>query len=132
MDDLVQWLGEQLDIDTARATAAAEEDGPDWHYDGHAVITRREGDLVAVGSQDYMDPERGAYIAEHDPARVLREIDADRKLLALFIEVGAREVDLDDAVEYAHGWVNALGMAVRLRASAFSDRPGFREEWRPN
>jgi len=131
MDDLVQWFGEQLDTDAARATAAAEEDGPDWRYDGHAVITRREGDLVAVGSQDFLESERGDHIAAHDPARVLRDIEADRKLLALFVEVGAREVDLDDAVEYAHGWVNAIGMAVHLRASAFSDRPGYREAWRP-
>jgi hypothetical protein len=87
MDELVRWLGEQLDTDTVRATTAAEEDGPDWRYDGHAVVTRREGDLVAVGSQDFMGPERGEHIAEWDPARVLREIDAKRKLLALLPEL---------------------------------------------
>jgi hypothetical protein len=132
--DLVQWLRAQLDIDAARATAAAaaEEDGPDWRYDGHAVITRREGDLVAVGSQDFMESERGEFIAEHDPARVLREIDAKRRLLSEYADVAANETDnLDEAVEYADGWANGLGLAVRLLALPYADRPGYLESWRP-
>jgi hypothetical protein len=90
--DLVQWLGARLDEDTARATAAIDElDGPslgaDWRYDGRSVETVRERTMVAVGSQDFMEPGVGTHIAEWDPARVLREIDAKRKLLALLPEL---------------------------------------------
>ncbi|WP_262058547.1 DUF6221 family protein [Streptomyces sp. STR69] len=126
--DLVQWLNVQLDIDTARATAAAEEDGPNWHYDGRAVITHRERDLVAVGSQDFIDRERGEHIAEHDPARVLREIDAKRQMLAAWSR-GAPTGVID--VKYARGYANALSEAVRVIALSYVGRPGYREEWRP-
>lgn len=139
MDDLVQWFGEQLDKVERLARAATE--GP-WSVDdekyAEAIYGPDHRTAVVAGGRwggeasVFESTEDALHIAAHDPARVLREIDADRKLLALFIEVGACEVDLDDAVEYAHGWVNALGMAVRLRASAFSDRPGYREAWRPN
>jgi hypothetical protein len=123
--DLVQWLRDQLDIDAARATAAAEEDGPDWRYDGHAVITRREGDLVAVGSQDFMESERGAFIAAHDPSRVLQEIEAKRDLLRL------AERAHDYHGTFTNGFASALEETLRLFALAYADRPGYREEWRP-
>jgi hypothetical protein len=128
--DFVQWLRDQLDIDAARATAAAEEDGPDWHYDGHAVITRREGDLVAVGSQDFMESERGAFIAAHDPARVLREIEAKRQLVERYERaMENRRAHPDDLA--SAGALLALHGAVKLLALPYADRPGYREEWRP-
>jgi hypothetical protein len=111
--DLVQWLREQLDEDERIARAA----DPDLAY-----LT----ECIEVESPGTMADE--AHVLRHAPARVLREIEADRELLRQYVEVAANDVD---DVEYAHGWANALGLAVRLRASAFSDRPGFREEWRP-
>lgn len=150
MDELVQWLGEQLDEDERIARAAAEPEkwielnrAPHlnwsveyWADPDRAAVVAEESSaypvVVTAEGIDEADAEaRTVHVAEHDPARVLREVDADRKLLALFVEVGAREVDLDDASEYADGWVNALGMAVRLRALPFSNRPGYRKEWRP-
>ena len=136
MDGLVEWLRAQLDEDERIARAATP--GPWVDQGGYVTDVGPRVQVTDYGTQDG-EPEEdspqgradSAHIAEHDPARALREIDADRKLLAQFVEVGAREVDLDDAVEYADGWVNALGLAVRLRASVFSDRPGYREEWRP-
>jgi len=139
MDDLVQWFGEQLDDDERIARAAAHGEAGEWTNGGSYPVSVA-GDLpegadaferAVAFDEGSPSEEQAAHIARHDPARVLRDIAADRKLLALFVEVGAREVDLDDAFEYAHGWVNALGMAVRLRASAFSERRGYREEWRP-
>lgn len=133
MDDLVRWLGEQLDEDTARATAAAEEDGPDWQYDGHAVITRREGDLVAVGSQDFMELERGEHIAEWDPARVLREIDAKRRMLVL--HTGMHGCSVTDETGYHLNYADVdrgdACTTLRLLALPYADRPGYREEWAP-
>lgn len=137
MADLVRWLGEQLDADTARATAAAEEGGPEWRYDGDAVVTRRERDLVAIGSQDYMEAGRGEFIAEHDPARVLREIDAKRQLLALHgpSEFGTWVGD-DDDQEPACRTCGDLTTrfpcrTLRLLASVYADRTGYQEAWRP-
>lgn len=65
MDDLVRWLDGQLDVDAARAVAAAEEaPGAEWQYGGRYVEAVAEWDMVAVGSQDYMDPKVGEHIAE--------------------------------------------------------------------
>lgn len=132
MDDLVQWLRAQLDEDERIARAATA--GP-WSRMGRRVLdpsppSDRLGIGMAVGhaAADADFNETADHIVRHDPARVLREIDADRKLLDQYAEVAANDVD---EVEYAHGWANALGLAVRLRASVYAGRPGYREEWRP-
>ena len=150
MDELVRWLGEQLDEDERIARAAGEEDGPDWHYDGHAVLTRRENDLVAVGSQDFMEPARGEHIAAHDPARVLREIDAKRQLLddhpivPRTVEptsVGGQEIGGpyypfgcgNCHADPETGEVSGFGYCLtwRVLAAVHADRSGYRQEWSP-
>ena len=68
MDDLVQWLRAQLDEDERIARAADAQLSN--------VFTR-------IGM---FDPEMAAderHIMEHRPARVLREIDAKRRIIEL-------------------------------------------------
>jgi hypothetical protein len=143
MDELVRWLGEQLDEDERIAKAATA--GPWRQHDTHlgqyghtaTVLSgdRNETDLRAwlpSMSQESWDEARNvwadaAHIAEWDPERVLREIDAKRKIVA----------------EHAlNGWVcntcdNGEAEQVfpcptlRLLALPYADRPGYREEWRP-
>jgi len=134
MDELVQWLRAQLDEDTARAVAAADElDGPElgaeWQYDGRYVVTVRERTMVAVGSQDFMEPKVGEHIAARDPARVLREIDAKRQILAIHrpyvSEPGQACLGCAGGIEFESCPI------VRLLALPYSDRPRYREEWRP-
>ncbi|MET7458502.1 DUF6221 family protein [Streptomyces sp. NPDC005574] len=141
MDDLVRWYGEQLDADAARATTAAEELGADWDYDDGYVVTRREGDMVATGSQDFLEAERGRFIAEHDPARVLRDIEAKRALLHEHRIDGWRcstcaneetfDDDADGNREWSRGGKDFPCPTLRLIAAPYADRPGYREEWRP-
>jgi hypothetical protein len=135
--DLVRWLGSQLDTDAEKARAAAEELGgsslgAEWIYDGQYVVANRERDLVAVGSQDFMTPEIGEHIAEHDPARVLREIDAKRKLIGWHRQTTQEE--------FSSGAYRTVGCrcydgwpctTLRLLALPYADRPGYREEWAP-
>lgn len=154
MDDLVRWLGEQLDEDEriARAAIRAVGDVPggvpgaaDWRF-GNAFtdeggtywqITTMPPDADVFGVVELIgsgmsgggahEPEIARHAVEHDPARVLREIEADRELLRQYAEVATNDVD---DVEYAHGWANALGLAVRLRATVYRDKAGYRaEEW---
>ena len=146
MDELVRWLGEQLDFDAAQATEAGEELGPDWHYDDGFVLARREGDMVATGSQDFLEAERGRFIAAHDPARVLAEVDAKRQLLddytvtarirdeaATRIKAAGDHPDPKDLDTWdrAQMEVAVLEGPVKLAALPLADRPGYREEWRP-
>lgn len=122
MDDLVRWLGEQLDEDKRIARGCARMEW--WEHPTNWVSAAPMHRVALV----VHDGDRG-HIVRHDPARVLREIEAARKLLAQYAEVAYN--DTNDAYEYADGWANALGLAVRLRASAYADRPGYREEWAP-
>ncbi|MGW3410276.1 DUF6221 family protein [Streptomyces sp. NPDC000888] len=142
MDDLVRWIGEQLDEETARAIAAIDElDGPslgaDWRYDGRSVETVRERTMVAVGSQDHMGPEVGEHIAAHDPARALREVDAKRQALEEHQDVndGSCGTCVDGRWGYpSHGGSSPQRFpcrTLRLLALPFADRPGYLEGWAP-
>jgi hypothetical protein len=142
--DLVQWLTACLAEDERIARAAGGRSEQTWEVDlsgkdplgmpswpvavRYTTEGRLRGAVANLPVMQERSEDRMVHIAAHDPARVLREVAADRELLRQYAEVAANDVD---DVEYAHGWANALGLAVRLRASAFSDRPGFREEWRP-
>lgn len=127
MDDLVQWLSEQLDEDEriARATDgtvfglqlewfALPEDEAFWK------VTNHKGHLVAR----QLGPADAEHIAAHDPARVLREIDAKRQLLALHGE-GASDLFC------GHCEHEPPCPTLRLVTLPYSDRPGYREDWRP-
>lgn len=133
VEDLAQWLRAQLDTDVERATTAAEEYGADWYYndDFGYVLARRERDMVATGSQDFLDRPQGEHIAEWDPARVLREIDAKRKVLAEYEQADRYSRTTWGQSNADQSRARTLGKVVRLLASVYSDRPGYREEWAP-
>ena len=142
MDDLVVWLRAQLDEDQWYAEEAASHAAATGTFIGkgtrwHAQDYDR---LWAVGD-DESKPDRKlaecghggfrltSYLARHDPARVLREIDAKRQLLDELLP------DLEHADRLIEGeWGSGDDVArrfVRLLSLPYSDRPGYREEWRP-
>jgi len=85
---------------------------------------------------------RGSYAADHivlhDPARTLREVEADRDLLDLY-DRAARYRDrvfaqpeprsVSDEMR-AVTQMMALEQVLRLRAAVYSDRPDYRQEWK--
>jgi hypothetical protein len=158
MDDLVRWLRAQLDEDERIARAAMEAVGPvpgaaQWRYT--ASLTDEGGQywsITTVAPSDTVPTVElvgsgmsgggvhketlARHIAEHDPARVLREIDAKRQTIA---ELEAVERSMDqasrdrDVARYnavRAEWV-VLCRIVRRDAAVYSDRPGYREAWRP-
>lgn len=140
MDDLVRWLGAQFDEDERIARAAAEELdgfalGGEWRYDGRYVETVRERTMVAVGSQDFMELTVGEFIAAHDPARVLREIDAKRRILALHSFPTGHGCSTTDEAGYNFNYDEVSPTdactTLRLLATVYSGRPDYREEWAP-
>ncbi|NUS76695.1 MAG: hypothetical protein HOV70_10910 [Streptomyces sp.] len=130
MDDLVQFLRDRLAEDKQSAEQAAAEYGADWRYDGdHGyVVARRESDMVATGSQDYLDPFHGDHIARHDPARVLREVEAKRRTVDLLAPIVADESY--QGPDY-YGGVDACEKALFLLALPYADHPDYQETWRP-
>ncbi|MCI3240266.1 DUF6221 family protein [Streptomyces spinosisporus] len=126
MDDLVQWLRAQLDEDERIARAAggtwwAPPDLPGEVYDSGGV------------NIDAKLKSFAAHIAEHDPARVLREIDAKRRMLELHhsIELPTEALDACAECEVTGAYPEYPCRTLRLLALPYSDRPGYREEWRP-
>jgi hypothetical protein len=77
------------------------------------------------------DSEQGladaAFIAEDDPARVLREIDTQRQVIAEHDtecwKVGDRVHDCP--------WTDRPCRTLRPLALPYAGRPGYREQWRP-
>lgn len=140
MDELVQWLGEQIDEDERIALKSVEQAivnlaGADsasvanWHVverpaTGTFVATRDQWDRVTEIVPTY-GGAHSDHIAAHDPARVLREIDAKRDLL-----VFAKGIH-DHHETFTTGIAARLEKTLRLYALAYKDRPGYRDEWRP-
>lgn len=154
-DDLVQWFGAQLDDDERIARAATP--GPWWHNpnkqwlgpDAFEKYDLRQGEefvgyggphpftgaVCATGpANDPQGMNDATFIAAHDPARVLREIDAKRQVLR---NLEQAEFTLSKAEEgtppydLLTGAVNTLRRTVRALALPYAVRPGYREAWRP-
>jgi len=130
MDELVRWLGEQLDEDE-RIARATHPVFLAWEYD-HSVREVRDlgnGNELVHG----IGPHYGEHIAEHDPARVLREIDAKRRMIEAFerTSYGENTAPHEDMRNVSGAKVDSWRFALRLLALSYIDRPGYREEWRP-
>ncbi|MEW2420465.1 DUF6221 family protein [Streptomyces nigra] len=140
MDELVEWLRAQLDEDERIARAASwADDANAWHAEPSPFNARSAGqrwyveDAMEDGVVSHVDPRASddegvaRHIAEWDPARVLREINAKRQILDEH-----RPSDL--AVYRPHGcplchtWPCPT---ARWLTTVYADRPGHREEWRP-
>lgn len=152
MDDLITFLRVQLD-DDERVASTIRHGGylpPIWHAkvhtDGSADLYAEERINHPPDAESEFDPEPFAHVRadrvqhEHivrwDPAHVLAEIDAKRRILDEIVHEATgldMSVDLDrrvgtrdtDAEPY-------LGdQLLRLLALPYAGRDGYREEWRP-
>jgi hypothetical protein len=126
VDDLLVWLRQQLDEDEQVALAASP--GP-WSPNAESYeVVAVDGITVADGIA-LSGPQLRAtveHIALHDPARVLREVEAKRRIVNSFA-AGIEAQPLERGTErYA-----LTRFVLRLLALPYSDRPGFREEWKP-
>jgi hypothetical protein len=139
---LVSWLRAQLDEDEQIARAACWDDQSDvWtarppqaHYERYTVVDYLDDGVVAVTPENADADGVGQHIAEWDPARVLREIDAKRQLVCAYEEAVSAFNDSGPALtsyDRLTGSVSSLRRAIELLALPYADRPGYREEWRP-
>lgn len=140
--DLAQWLGAQLDADEriARAATAGPWRAHDTHlgqYGYAATILSGDGNdtdlrawLPSMSNEPWDEARNvwadAAFIAEHDPARVLREIDAKREVVKQYERAFEnRRAHPDDLA--SAGALLALHGAVKALALAYSHRPGYTE-----
>lgn len=160
MNELVQWLGAQLDEDERIAKEASggtvvgergnwqpAPGGDEWEAsrtdcdEDELLVALRPGlprppevlsgmwGAVACFKPEFEDPRVSSplpqfiHAALHDPARVLREIDAKRRIVNAI-------ADADPDSAYITATFTAWDV-LRLLALPYADRPGYREEWRP-
>ncbi|WP_019328827.1 DUF6221 family protein [Streptomyces sp. TOR3209] len=149
MDELVQWLRAQLDEDERTARAATA--GP-WEQTGIGEYGWGVSFSVPGAGVEADDSDQGRADAEHiatwDPARVLREIDAKRQVIAKYTAAVERMAELAALCERlkADGMDthmpelermtaihrrDVLSEVLRLLTLPYAGRPGYREEWRP-
>lgn len=117
MVDLARWLGEQFDADEQEARRGYLKAEPIPDYDGW-------NDSTTAGLPPAV------------AARVLREIDAKRRILdecAYWHDKLAKEAAEPPPIPYPGlGQIlDAVTPILRALALPYSDRPGYREEWRP-
>lgn len=118
MDDLVQWLTAQLDEDERIARGAG---GDSWRRQDHpsdtVAIYDSKGEPV-VYDEGWPTEEQAEFVAEWNPARVLREIDSKRRTL----------VRCQEAMLAANPMlVHFAKQTVREMALPYADRRGYEE-----
>jgi hypothetical protein len=104
------------------AVWAANMARPDRCNEGHDVNVPNFCDDTPVTEgidTDFTPIEAAAHIASHDPARVLTECEAKRRIVEACAEVLAYDAE-------------ALPQDVlRCLALPYADHPDYREEWKP-
>lgn len=158
MDDLVAFLRARLDEDERIARATLwDDDGSlgsnHWHafdrgpHDGWTqarwvVIDGADEGVVISRPQAADDEAVIRHIARHDPARVLREIEAKRQLVKLHgratLRAGGGAQYFDTTIvcrtcepSYQFPEMSWPCSTLRLLALPYADHPDYRESWRP-
>ncbi len=138
MSDLVEFLRARLDEDEQTATTAAaatfsecptwtsKDDGTGRQTHGyvmadHTAICGHDDDDVLLPIADH--------IARHDPARVLREVEAKRHVLHLYDTARHHEANAVNALPVFETTVRALRSIVQALAAVYSDHPDYQQEW---
>lgn len=119
--ELIAFVRARLDEDAALAAS-----GETWSAFDETQGTRRVDvdhsiERVVACTRSW----RGLHIARHDPARVLREVEAKREVVRL------AERAHDYHGTFMNGFAAALEGALRLFALPYADHPDYRQEWRP-
>lgn len=119
---LVAFLRARLAEDEQAAQAA--KPGP-WHTDGGSVYASHPTDQIV----DYARDDSAAHIARHHPARVLREIEWNRRMVHAFDGLATNPARLHDAA--LHMQYEIFRRIVCGIALSYVDHSDYREEWRP-
>jgi len=108
------------DGDELMATAAVEG-AADWHvFYAYRDIKDGDGHYVVLADAAYPTAGQAAHIARHSPARILRQCEAARSVIAEFLRL--------DAVGDLSGRRVAESALAQL-AWAHSDHPDFDQAW---
>jgi hypothetical protein len=114
-------LAARLDEDEDCALAAARADGryagrPHWSASGGIVTDAADPDWAVVDISPYTeDASLGAHIARHDPARVLRYVEAVRAILT--------EIKTGGGNTWSPDYYEGLNFALLALGEVYDDGP---------
>lgn len=135
MDNLVAFVEARLEDDEQGALNALDRD---WRPDGakscQVYSIRDEGygsnRTIAWCRNGHDDDFANAlHIARHDPARVLRDVEAKRRLLKWAQDRLHDAEDFPADQEYQLEAVGVLRLHLPLLALPYADHPDYRAEW---
>ncbi|MFD6113614.1 DUF6221 family protein [Streptomyces yangpuensis] len=132
-DALVQFLRARLDEDEQTARNATPGGWSTRNLGRHDLSAVIQGAAMLAQTDSPHGAADGLHIARHDPARVLAEVDAKRRLLELcsppLVEVTGPG---DGARQFVPGEGKPWGDDVmRLLALPYASHRDYREDWRP-
>jgi hypothetical protein len=107
VDDLIVFLNARLDEGEATARPLLD-------------LNWRAGE-GAIG----LSIAASMHVVRHDPARELREVEADRAIIARY------EFELSHGKDASGPVCWAFYEAIKLRAAVHSDHPAYKAEWKP-
>lgn len=128
-DELVAFLRARLDEDEHLAGAASPAP---WSANAeHDEVLAIDGETVADGFALSGRQLRATvdHIVRHDPLRVLREVEAKRKIVDEYAEA-LRILDGFRETGWEEGHREALLLACKVLAAAYADHSDYRTEWR--
>ena len=112
---LTEFLTARLD-EVEAAARDAYYDGQRWYAEEEGVSRYPSDDLVYMAHRK----RDASHIVRWQPARVLREVEADRALLAKY--------EIAKALlpgKYKLGYCEAIEEVLAIRAARFSDHPDY-------
>lgn len=121
-DDIVAFVKARLDEDErfARLTHSGE-----WTFDQLGQLLVNQGQTISKIANLGVD-SFGRHIARHDPARVLREVEAKRRILGEYERFAA------ERRRAMNGWDTAeISPIVAALAAVWSGHPDYKAKWRP-
>jgi hypothetical protein len=117
---IVEFLEARIAEDELTAQAAIEVSA-DWrtHYD-YSDVKDADGHFVIQADSRHPTAEQAAHIARHSPARVLRECEAQRAVIADFL----RREALGDVAGRS-----IVEDVLRVLGAVYCDHPDYNPAW---
>jgi len=111
------------DEDAARAAVEVADKQHAWWVDGPGSTSDKW--WVYATGENFQHKAVADHIARHDPARVLRECEAKRRIVAAYLAerrgAGTTAIYVGDALEEVLGDL----------AAPYANHPDYRQEWKP-
>jgi hypothetical protein len=118
---LTDFLLARITEDEAWARAASEGDGyQNWDTPSTGVVQLAGGDLDGLVPTSRAAAE---HIVRHDPARVLADCDAKRRIVMA--------PQPDSGTDFSGGVCTAFAWVHKILALPYAGHPDYRDKWRP-